>query len=191
MRSRITILCGFLLFSVMATPAHAGPWSAFVAWLSDLDPKSGGIGIEMLLFCPPSTGSATTDRFKCERGLPDGKVTHKFLVKSSAAVLLGTLNEDGGTIFVTPVLGIVEKEFQNVSFGAGMGFIHVGGTLVGGVTRPLIQVGRITIDIPKTGFGFRTELNLIPKGFPAGAFAVGGAATGTEFAVGLSVVYLR
>ena len=193
MRSRITILCGFLLFSVMSvTPAHAGPWSAFVAWLSDLDPKSGGIGIEMRLFCPKAEGptiEGIPPQFAC-----DLKQTQKWVIKSSAAFMLGTLNEDGGTVSVVPVLGIVEKEFTHrslrYSLGAGVGLIHVGGTLVGGVTQPLLQA-RATIEIPKTGFGFRTEFNLLPKGFPAGAFAVGSSATGKEFALGLSVVYLR
>ena len=182
MRSRITIVCGFLLFTTMAaTPAHAGYWSSFVAWLSDLDPKSGGLGVELSLFCPPAEGNA--DRTAC---IADA--AHRYEIKSSAAFLLGTLNEDGGTIFVAPVLGIVEKDYGQVSVGAGLGFIHVGGTLVGSVTRPLAQVGRITVDIPKTTLKFRTELNLIPKGFPAGAFEVDSPETGTEFVVGLSVV---
>lgn len=191
MRSRITILCGVLLFSGMfATPAHAGPWSAFVAWLSDLDPKSGGLGIEMALFCPIATGSteqkAAPDQFAC-------RVTdrHKVQIKSSAAFLLGTLNETGGTIFVVPVLGIVEKEYKGVRFGAGLGVIHVGGTLVGGVTQPLLQVFRVTVPIPRIDFGVRAEFNVLPNGFPAGAFGVGRAEQGAEFVLGISVIYLK
>jgi hypothetical protein len=193
MRSRIAILSGFLLFSVMfATPAHAGPWSAFVAWLSDLDPKSGGMGIEMSLFCPASTdtgkGQKAADRFECAI---DSRDKQKFQIKSSAAFLVGTLNESGGTIFVVPVLGIVEKRYKGVDFGAGLGVMHVGGTLVGGVTQPLIQVFRITVPIPKVEFGVRAEFNVLPNGFPAGAFQAGSAEKGAEFVLGLSVVYLR
>jgi hypothetical protein len=191
MRSRITILCGFLLFSVMAAaPAHAGPWSAFVAWLSDLDPKSGGIGIEMTLFCPPAKDSAVKEPFECAPRDRTANIRHKLLIKSSAAVLLGTLNEDGGTIAVVPVLGIAEWEFNRVSVGAGLGAIHVAGTLVGGVTEPLLQA-RISVPIRKIGFAVRGELNLIPNGFPAGAFAVGSPATGTEVAFGLAFVYIK
>ena len=180
MRVRFAVLCGVLLFSVMSpATAHAGAWSAFVAWLSDLDPRSGGVGIEMRLFCPNAAGP---DRFDC-----DPATTHPVIVKASAAVLLGTLNEDGGTISVVPMLGSFELERKHFSVGGGAGVIHVGGTLVGAVTRPLIQ-GQITFKIPNVGLGVRPELNVIPKGFPAGAFAVGAPATGTEVVPGLSVV---
>lgn len=197
MRSRITVLFGVLLFSVLfATPAHAGPWSAFVAWLSDLDPKSGGLGIEMSLFCPPSTAASSQKpgaKFEC--ALPDSRTRekdpHTFRIKSSVALLVGTLNETGGTIFVVPVLGIVEKQYSKVHIGLGAGVIHVGGTLVGGVTQPLIQPLRITYPIPNVDFGVRFELNVLPKGFPAGAFATGAPEKGAEVAVGISVIYLR
>ena len=181
MRARFAILCGVLLFSIMVpTTAHAGSWSAFVAWLSDLDPRSGGLGVEMRLFCPNAVG---TDRFECD---PDIRQT--VVIKASAAILLGTLNDNGGTISVLPVLGSVETDVHpNVSIGAGAGVIHVGGTLVGSVTRPLIQA-QATLKIPKVKLGIRPELNFIPKGFPAGAFAVGAPETGAEVVPGLSVV---
>ena len=66
--------------------------------------------------------------------------------------------------------------------------IHVGGTLVGGITRLLIQ-GQVTVKFPNIRLGVRPELNVIPKGFPAGAFAVGSPATGAEVVPGLSVVW--
>ena len=186
MRSRITILCGFLLFSVMfVSPAHAGPWSAFVAWLSDLDPKSGGAGIELALGCAFSetTDVKTREQFGCApRGMS------KTVFKTSAAALFGTLNEDGGTIVVAPVLLIVERRLGSVYVGGGAGFIHVAGTLEGGVTRFLAQ-GRVTVPFPNKNFGFRAEFNVIADGFPAGAFAAGSAATGTEYPVALSIVY--
>ena len=181
MRVRFAVLCGVLLFSVMSpSTAHAGAWSAFVAWLSDLDPKSGGIGIEMRLFCPNAVGP---DRFEC-----GAATTHPVIFKASAAVLLGTLNEDGGTVSVIPMLGSVEFEHKHFSFGGGAGVIHVGGTLVGAVTRPLIQ-GQVTLKIPSVGIGIRPELNVIPKGFPAGAFAAGAPDTGAEVVPGLSFVW--
>ena len=187
MRSRITILCGFLLFSVMvATPAHAGRWSAFVAWLSDLDPKSGGAGIELALGCAFSSAAAdqtAKEQFGCA---PRGKSTA--VVKASAALLFGTLNEGGGTIVVAPVLGIVEKRLGSVYVGGGAGFIHVAGTLEGGITRFLGQA-RVTVPLPNKNWGFRAEFNVIAEGFPAGTFGVGSSATGTEYPVALSVVY--
>ena len=45
-----------------------------------------------------------------------------------------------------------------------------------------------TFRIPNVGLGVRPELNVIPKGFPAGAFAAGAPETGTEVVPGLSVV---
>jgi hypothetical protein len=181
MRARFAILSGVLLFSVMSpSTAHAGPWSAFVAWLSDLDPKSGGIGVETRLFCPGESGAA---RWTC-----DPRTDQPIAVKASAAVLLGTLNENGGTISVLPVLGSIETDFtQHVSAGLGAGAIHVGGTLVGTVTRPLFQA-QATIRIPNVGIGVRPELNVIPQGFPAGAFAAGAPETGTEVVPGVSFV---
>lgn len=183
MRVRFAVLCGVLLFTVMVpTTAQAGPWSAFVAWLSDLDPKSGGVGIEMRLFCPAEASPAA--RFAC-----DPNTEQKIVIKTSAAVLLGTLNDNGGTISVLPVLGSVETDVTNyLTVGGGAGAIHVGGTLVGAVTRPLIQV-QATIKIRNAGLGIRPELNVIPKGFPAGAFAVGAPDTGAEVVPGLSVVF--
>jgi len=186
MRSRITILSAFVLFTLMtAAPAHAGPWSAFVAWLSDLDPKTGGAGIELALKCAFAEGADVKAReeFGCA---PRGK--SKVVVKTSAAALFGTLNEDGGTIVVAPVLGIVETRLGSVYVGGGAGFIHVAGTLEGSVTRFLGQA-RITVPLPNKNFGFRAEFNVIAEGFPAGAFAVGSPATGTEFPVALSIVY--
>ena len=182
MRVRFAVLCGVLLFSVMSpSTAHAGVWSAFVAWLSDLDPRSGGIGIEVRLFCPTLAGAA---RFTCE---PDD--APKTVIKTSAAILVGTLNEDGGTISVLPVLGSVERDVnRHFSFGGGAGVIHVGGTLVGSVSRPLIQA-QATFRIPNVRVGIRPELNVIPKGYPAGAFAVGAPETGTEVVPGISVVF--
>jgi hypothetical protein len=187
MRARFAILCGVLLFSVMfPATAHAGPWSAFVAWLSDLDPKSGGIGIETRIFCPTlddTPVNGVSPRFTCD---PD--TVPKTVIKASAAVLLGTLNESGGTISVLPVLGSLERDVtREFSFGGGAGVIHVGGTLVGAVTRPLIQF-QATLKFPNVGIGVRPELNLIPKGFPAGTFAAGAPETGTEVVPGLSVV---
>jgi hypothetical protein len=186
MRSRITILCGVLLFSVMfATPAHASRWSAFLAWLSDLDPKSGGAGIELALKCAfaPDADAKLKEQFGCA---PRGKSTVTF--KTSAALLFGTLNEDGGTIFVAPILAIVEKRVGSIYVGGGAGFIHVGGTLEGGITRALLQA-RVTVPIRDSNFGFRAEFNVIPEGFPAGAFGVGRPETGTEYPVALSIVY--
>jgi hypothetical protein len=182
MRRCFAILGGILLFSVMVpTTAHAGPWSAFVAWLSDLDPKSGGIGIETRLFCPAADGAA---RVAC-----DLDTNQTVVIKASAAVLLGTLNDNGGTISVLPVLGSVETDINNyLSVGGGVGAIHVGGTLVGAVTRPLIQA-QATLKLRNAGLGIRGELNVVPKGFPAGAFAVGAPETGTEVVPGLSVVF--
>src|SRR5262245_14182622 len=143
MRARITILCGFLLFTgALATPAQAGPWSAFISWLSDLDPKSGGLGLEFPIYCTPPTEPPPTAReqkpaatsLACTRtGEP------RQVAKASAAFLLGTLNSDGGTVFVVPTLGIYEWQKRNVYFGFGGGAIHVGGTLEGGITRGLIQ----------------------------------------------------
>lgn len=183
MRARFAVLCGVLLFSVMSpSTADAGAWSAFVAWLSDLDPKSGGIGIEIRLFCPAEASPPA--RFACD---PDTEQT--VVIKASAAVLLGTLNDNGGTISVLPVLGSVETDVTNyLSVGGGVGAIHVGGTLVGAVTRPLIQA-QATLKIPNLGLGIRPELNVIPKGFPGGAFAAGAPATGTEVVPGVSVVF--
>ena len=179
MRRCVAILCGVLLLSVMLpTTAHAGSWSAFVAWLSSLDPKSGGIGIETQLVCP-----GASPRSACDPTY-QGPV-----IKASAAILLGTLNENGGTISVMPVLGSFETDvYNNVSVGVGAGVIHVGGTLVGAVTRSLIQA-QVTIKIPNVGLGVRPELNFIPTGFPAGAFAAGAPATGTEVVPGVSVVF--
>jgi len=190
MRARIAILSGFLLFSVMsATPAHAGPWSAFVAWLSDLDPKSKGLGLEMTLFCPPARGTNDQNadvKFECESSLG-----RKYLVKASAAVMLGTLNESGGTIFVVPVLGTVETQYKSLFVGAGAGVIHVGGTLVGGVSQLLIQPVRVTYRVPRVDLGIRAEVNVLTKGFPAGTFAVGAPEKGAEVAFGISVTYIK
>jgi len=188
MRRCFAILCGVLLFSVMVpTTAHAGPWSTFVAWLSDLDPKSGGIGIEMRLFCPTATGpdvNGVSPRVAC-----DPRTDQRAVIKASAAILLGTLNDNGGTISVLPVLGSVETDVNSsLSVGGGAGVIHVGGTLVGAVTRPLIQV-QATFKNRNAGIGVRPELNVIPKGFPAGAFAVGAPATGAEVVPALSVIF--
>ena len=183
MRASFAVLCGVLLFSVgLPTPAHAGAWSAFVAWLSDLDPKSGGVGVEMRLFCPSAPGGGTA-RFDC-----DPATVQPVVIKASAAILLGTLNSDGGTISVIPVLGSVETDLgKYVSVGGGAGAIHVGGTLVGAVTRPLIQA-QVTFKIPNVNLGVRPEVNVIPKGFDAGTFARGAPKTGTEVVPGLSVV---
>ena len=47
MRSRITIVLAAICLSLAAPrPAHAGGWAAFVAWISKLDPKVLGIGVE-------------------------------------------------------------------------------------------------------------------------------------------------
>jgi hypothetical protein len=192
MRSRITILSGVLLFSLMLpTPAQAGSWSAFIAWLSDLDPKTGGAGLEFTIFCtPPTTDSSlpkpsAPSKFACVRtGDP------RLVVKGSAAFLFGTLNDTGGTVFAAPALVIVEKQMRNLYVGAGAGAIHVGGTLRGGITRGLVQAN-VTYPIPKIQMGVRAELNVILKGFPAGTFRPGGPATGTEAALGISLVFLR
>ena len=116
MRARFAILCGVLLFSIMVpTTAHAGSWSAFVAWLSDLDPKSGGIGIEMRLFCPGATGAAVPNvsaEFACD---PD--MEQKLVIKASAAILLGTLNDNlpqfisMGPIFESQCAGGVDSSY--------------------------------------------------------------------------------
>ena len=191
MRSRITILCGFLLFSgMLAAPAQAGPWSAFISWLSDLDPKTGGAGLEFPIFCtpatqvPPPAKPGTLSTFACTGREP------RIVVKGSAAFLLGTLNDNGGTMFAAPVLGIVEKQWRQVYVGAGAGVIHVGGTLRGGITRGLLQVN-VTYPIPNIQMGLRAELNVIPRGFPAGTFRPGSTETGTEAVLGISFVYLR
>jgi hypothetical protein len=188
MRVRFAVLWGVLLFSVaLPTTAHASGWSAFVAWLSDMDPKAGGIGIETRLFCPSAPAgpvNGVSPRFACD---PD--TNQKVVIRASAAILLGTLNENGGTIFVMPVLGSVETDVNEYfSIGGGAGVIHVGGTLVGAVTTSLLQA-QVTLKIPKVGLRVRPELNVMPEGFPAGAFAVGAPATGTEVVPGLSVVF--
>ena len=183
MRARITILCGFLLFSpLLATPAQAGPWSAFISWLSDLDPKTGGLGIEFPIFCTPATQPLPTpkeqkpaaSKWACTR-----TDENRFVVKGSAAFLLGTLNADGGTVFVAPGLLIVEKQMKRLYVGAGAGAIHVGGTLQGGITRGLIQFN-VTAPIPQAHLAIRFEVNVIPKGFPAGTFSPGSAETGNS-----------
>jgi len=193
MRTRITILCGFLLFSVMfVTPAQAGPWSSFISWLSDLDPKTRGAGLEFLIVCTPQSkdpsGPSTQEAtiFGCGPTERPGRT----VLKGSAAFLLGTLNDNGGTIFAAPVLVIVERQQKNFYYGAGAGVINVGGTLKGGITRGLFQVN-VTYPIPKVHIGVRAELNVIAKGFPAGAFSPTSAETGTEKLLGISIVYIR
>ena len=47
MRSRLTIVLAAVFLSVVAPrPAYAGGWAAFVAWISKLDPKVVGVGLE-------------------------------------------------------------------------------------------------------------------------------------------------
>ena len=159
------------------------PWSAFVAWLSDLDPKSGGIGIETRLFCPAEDSPSA--RFACD---PDRH--QKAVIKASAAILLGTLNEDGGTISVMPVLGSVETDVNEHPLCR----CRCGGDSRRRHARRLrheaAHSGSGHAQDPATsGLGIRPELNVIPKGFPAGAFAVGAPETGTEVVPGLSVVF--
>jgi hypothetical protein len=187
MRASLAVLCRVLLISVLLpTTAHAGPWSAFVAWLSDLDPRSGGIGIETRIYCPLAGDTLVNGvpaKYACD---PDRE--QDVIIKASAAVLLGTLNESGGTISVLPVLGSVETDVtSHLAVGGGTGVIHVGGTLVGSVTRSLIQV-QATLKIPNVGLRVRPELNLIPNGFPAGAFTAGAPETGTEVVPGISFI---
>ena len=182
MRVRFAVLYGVLLFSVvLPTTAHAGGWSAFVAWLSSLDPHSYGGGFERRIFCPRAAGPA---RFACDRD-----TTHPVVIKTSVAILIGS--ENGETIHVVPVLGSVESDVhKNVSIGGGVGVIHVGGTLAGGVTNPLIQ-GQVTFKFMFSKFrlGIRPEVNVIPQGFPPGAFALGAPATGTEVVPGVSAAF--
>ncbi len=85
---------------------------------------------------------------------------------------------------------VVQRQTPHVFWGLGAGVIHVGGSLHGGITRGLLQAN-ITYPIPKKPWGVRVELNVIPKGFPAGTFTVAGAPTRTERLVGISFVYLR
>ena len=184
MRVRFAVLCGVLLFSVvLPTTAHAGGWSAFVAWLSSLDPQSGGGGIEVRFVCPMAAGSA---RFDCDRA-----TNHPVIFKASAAVLFGETLPGGDRIIVFPALGSVETDINNrFSIGGGAGVIHVAGTFGDSVTKPLIQ-GQVTVKFMFSKFrlGIRPEVNVIPEGFPPGAFALGAPATGTEVVPGVSAVF--
>jgi hypothetical protein len=183
-RVRFAVLCGVLLFSVVSpATAHASGWSAFVAWLSSLDPQSGGGGIEVRFFCPKAVGPA---RFDCDRA-----TNHPVIFKASAAILFGERLAGGDRITVFPALGSVETDINDhFSIGGGAGVIHVGGTLVDSVTKPLIQ-GQLTVKVmfSKLRLGIRPEVNVIPQGFPPGAFAVGAPATGTEVVPGVSAVF--
>jgi hypothetical protein len=182
MRSRLTILCGVMLLSVLSPrPANASGWSAFVAWLSDLDPKSQGLGVEVSPFCRSHDSSDT-----CTYPKNKGDV----MIRASTALLVGSVPGQVGKMYVWPVLGIVEvKAASHLYVGGGLGAIRVGGIPAGDLTRPLLQ-GRVTVGLGPS-IGFRVEGNVIPRGFPANAFNNGKSATGTETVLGLSFVWMH
>jgi len=193
MRRLVPILCAAILLTVVAPrPAAAGPWSAFVAWLSDLDPKSGGIGMETA-FCrsrdvPQGTevNKENIDFYHCTYPR-QGSV----FVKANYAITVGAANDQGARMYTVPVTFLAETRIKHtIIFPAvGAGFIVVGGIPAGELTRFVFQA-RVTIPI-KGGTGVRFDYNLIPQGFPAGAFSAGSPATGAESVFGIAFVFLR
>jgi hypothetical protein len=174
MRSRLTILCGVILLSFLSPrPASASGWSAFVAWLSDLDPQSGGFGVDVPVrpFCKPGDRPSTCTESKDKRWPIFG---------ASTALLVASVEGQPGKIYVWPALGVAEWNVsKTLELGGGVGFIRV--------TNWLVQA-RATVALG-AGFSFRVEGNLIPRGYPADAFGPGKPATGTEFVPGLAFVW--
>ncbi|HUL72870.1 MAG TPA: hypothetical protein VLT86_07200 [Vicinamibacterales bacterium] len=202
MRRPVILISAVVLLTLAAPrPAAAGPWSAFVAWLSDLDPKSGGIGMETALCrskpVPQGVDPASVEGQNirtCTYPAPG-----KLLVRANYAVTVGAADDQGARMYTVPVTFLAEyrppshegNQEPKVMFlpAAGAGFIVVGGIPAGDLTRFVFQL-RATLRF-KGGAGVRVDYNLIPQGFPAGAFSAGSPKTGAESVWGIAFVFLR
>ncbi len=180
MRSRVTILCGVILLSIVAPrPAAASGWGAFVAWLSELDPWSVGIGVEIPIkpLCSPLD--------PCTAQVHDPKP----VFKTSAAVLVGSVEGQVGKMYVLPAAAILEWRLAEHFYGGGGGgYLQVGG-IPGGVVKQGFTQLRVTAIIK--GVGVRFEYNQLYKGFKENAFGNGKPATGKEPVFGLSVGWIH
>jgi hypothetical protein len=193
MRKRVMLVCAVTLFNVIAPrPASAGAWSSFVAWLSNLDPDSLGLGTEFPL-CIPQRPDSTSDleerKFKgCVYPAKGREVLWKVSASLNAGPVFG--ENEKGLMYTVPAVLLAEWKWLGVYPAAGGGFIHVGGIEGGQQTRALLQA-RVTVPFKESGKGIRFDYNFIPDGFPAGAFQAGAPATGSEHVLGIAFVFLR
>jgi hypothetical protein len=192
MRRGATILCAVILFSIVAPrQASAGAWSSFVAWLSNLDPKSFGLGTELPVNClpdkEPQVGQGQESDLEKKCVYPNSK--RPVLVKVSTFLAVGPNKDHVGTMYVVPAVGLAEWRLKRVYPAAGAGIIHVGGVPGGELTRELLQA-RVSVPTGK-GTAIRFDYNFIPRGFPAGAFEAGAPETGAESAIAIALAFLR
>ena len=159
MRSRLTIVLAAVLMSVVAPrPAHAGGWAAFVAWISKLDPKVIGVGVEGNVGEMDRTSATSMKWIQ--------KV--KFNVEPSYELGLEKTNDHLVSAFTTFVMADMTTS-RNFDIGLGGGPLIVVNTPNESTIANLGLVARITA--PSTGkFAVRVAYLLIVPGFDADVF---------------------
>jgi hypothetical protein len=159
MRSRLTILLAAILLSVVAPrPAHAGGWAAFLAWISKLDPKVVGVGIEGNI--------GEVDRTSATSKTWIQKV--RFNVEPGYEISLEKTNDRLVHAFTTFVMADV-KTSKNFDIGLGGGPLLAINTPTESTIANLGLVARITAP-SNTKFAVRVAYLLIVPGFDADVF---------------------
>lgn len=167
MRKGLTILSLLVAFSFYPRPASAGVWDAFVTWLSELDPKSGGV----------IGGMSENVHTSKSRGTPS--CSDQVSVSGQTGTLFGSA--DGNAVTVVPYYGVVEFHCTGgFEIGGGFGGLSVFGAPVGhSLTKP-IAVAQITASLGKN-WALRGGVMYTLQGFDAGDF--GPTSTGGRDAV--------
>ena len=193
MRSRWFIGLAVVLFSVASVrPAEANGWSAFVSWLSSLDPGSSkGFGVEFEL-TRLAKRDQTPPPYFGQLSEPKGE---RFRIKASTSLLAGKQDGQIGKAYVWPVTVVLEVPLMNyVHVGAGGGFLRVGGipgpnpapdATGTSVTTGLLNV-RLTLAAQRH-VGVRLDYYRAIPGFDANVFGPNQRNTGQENVWGVSV----
>jgi hypothetical protein len=190
MRSRmIFVLAALFLTLVVPRPAHAGGWTAFIAWLSKLDPgPSKGIGLE---FTPQCLRKGSFDVMTCT--YPSGKPAFlKPVIRAEGQLLVGNVDNEVGHAMVFLAMGTADYlRVSRVFIGSGGGALVVSGIPGGHQTVLALRPVRVTVVAStRARIGFKAEWNWLPQGFPEGAFAAGAPKTGQESVVGVSFFWV-
>ncbi len=162
MRSRLTILLFLVAFTLYPRPASAGVWDAFVTWLSELDPKSGGVIGGM------------SENVHTRSTLQTHSCANQVSISGQTGVLGGSA--DGNAVTVVPYYFVVEAHCTGgFEIGGGFGALSVFGAPVGhSLTKP-IAVAQITASLGGN-WALRGGAMFTLQGFDAGDF--GPASTG-------------